>query len=332
MELVHSFSVLHARNSGAPSAPRVWVASFAQSPRAGAIACGYSDGAVTLWDANTESVQGLIWVSDADRRSDAILSVVFSPDGSLLVSTNHGHKPDRAACVWDVQTGTLIHRLGEFDYRLHAAAFSPDGRVLALTGDDKVVELYDVMTGSKLEWGFPRLPYAGSALAFSPDGHFLVVGGDGELLCIYDLVEGTARRLEGHVEWTYALAFHPQGHFFASGGEDALVRLWEIETGRQVRELSGHGAPGKEWGGIAYDVSFSADGRLLASASADMTVRLWDAATGNLVETLAHPRHSSGDDVCWASFQRGSGDLLIGTYSGQVYVWRRLSEPQVASR
>jgi WD40 repeat protein len=57
----------------------------------------------------------------------------------------------------------------------------------------------------------------------------------------------------------------------ASGSGDGSVRIWEAATGRQLRELKGHGL----W---VWSVAFSPDGTTIASGSGDRSVRIWGAA------------------------------------------------------
>lgn len=332
MEMVRSFSVLRESDSDTPPVRHVWVSAYTQDPHDGTIACGYSDGCVALWDMRDTRERRLVYAPDPDGSAyayDGVLSVAFSPDGTLLASANHGRSPDRAAHVWDVRTGKLVHRLGGFRYRLHDAAFSPDGQALALAGDDHLVKLYDMATGDERPPAFARLPSAVSALAFSPDGRYLVAGCDDELLVIYEPATGaeTGRQLEGHLEWTTALAFHPQGRLFASGGEDGLVWLWEAESGRRVREFHRHDAPDAWWDGRIHTVTFSLDGALLASTSGKMRARLWEVATGREIAMLAHPPRDVHDDLSWIAFQPHDNELLTGTTNGQVSLWRA-SKPE----
>jgi WD40 repeat protein len=322
LELVRAFSVLRTPDGGMVSTQDAWV-TFTHRLGDDTLACGYADGHVALWDLHAEREQRLLNAPDLEMTAyDPILSVAFGPDERLLVSTNHGRTPDRAAYLWDLERGELLYRLDGFHYRIYDAAFRPDGRMLALAGDDRVVKCFDVTTGTACPPYFSRLPYSISALAFSPDGRYLVAGCDGELLVIYDLVAGSERHLEGHLEWTLALAFSPLGHLFASGGEDERVCLWEVASGRRVRELTDHAALGKPWGGIVSGVAFSPDGALVASASRDMTARLWEVATGQSVAILPHSARDLDDGLSWVAFRPRGDELLTGSSSGQVSRWR----------
>ena len=76
------------------------------------------------------------------------MSVVVSPDGSLLAASGHIHadKPWEIG-LWDVATGEPKWCVESGQAAPGRLAFSPDGSLLASTGDDSSVKLWDVKTG-----------------------------------------------------------------------------------------------------------------------------------------------------------------------------------------
>jgi len=67
------------------------------------------------------------------------------------------------------------------------------------------------------------------------------------------------------------VAFAPDSRTLASASWDNTIRLWDLDTGRELRKLTGHR-------GKAYSLAFSADGKLLVSAGEDTTILFWDVA------------------------------------------------------
>ena len=76
--------------------------------------------------------------------------------------------------LWDVRTGKLIRELDQGSAGAMTLEFSPDGRILAVSGFEPVASLWDVATGAQIG---PRLT-AGSRRAMidlSPDGRRLLM-------------------------------------------------------------------------------------------------------------------------------------------------------------
>ncbi|HEU5378617.1 MAG TPA: hypothetical protein VFV38_24620 [Ktedonobacteraceae bacterium] len=96
-----------------------------------------------------------------------IVSLRFSPDGSLLASATEG---GRVVLIWDVKNQALLRAL-PFPSAINDLAFSPDGTCLAVSAGGKV-SCWDG-TG---EDHLTDLPCHPSDLAFSPTGK--------ELLCV----------------------------------------------------------------------------------------------------------------------------------------------------
>src|SRR5205807_1106132 len=102
--------------------------------------------------------------------------LVLAPDGKTLASIHQDH----TVRLWETATGKLVREHPEPDC-IGSVAFSPDGRLLALTsmgvlGRDRLIRLRDVETGKEIR----QLRGQGDALdtlAFSPDGRTLIWGG-----------------------------------------------------------------------------------------------------------------------------------------------------------
>lgn len=76
-----------------------------------------------------------------------------------------------------------------------------------------------------------------------------------------------------------AVAISSDGETIASGLADGNIKLWNKNTGKELRNLTGHS-------GTIDSLAISADGQILASGSRDKTVKIWKIQTGQLLHTL----------------------------------------------
>jgi RNA polymerase sigma factor (sigma-70 family) len=322
-------------------------------------------GAVSIWEmASGKKVQTIKPIGKSIDRS----TMAFSPDGKLLVSLGNGgilrledvatgrellqHQfaPDgdgalavsadgsllaigsgansKKLYLWKWQVGDEPRELKTTARVGNSLAFSPDGKVLAESGDSVsgVIRLWDTATGRLVDIlklsdaDRQRLRFA----AFSPDGKLLIAGTQSNTDGAVHIWEtATWKHLE-HLDGRISrLAVSPDSRLLA-GLDDGVVRVWDLatrkplspnndahqgnigriaETGTEVVTASDDhtvriwdAATGKQRLKLMHDgpvrgMAVSPDGSKIASSSLDDTVCLWDVATGRrLLQVLGHGR------------------------------------------
>lgn len=119
-----------------------------------------------------------------------------------------------------------------------------------------------------------------------------------------------ADRTEITIPMAGIMAFSPDGKILAIGDSNGTLKLWEIETGNEIRELSGHSS-------LISDLPFSPDGRLLASTSFDGQVKIWDVANGSQIGML----EKFDSEVRGASFSPDGKQLATLNTDGPIRIW-----------
>lgn len=234
------------------------VYSVAFSPDGKVFAVGSSSTGMTLW--NTERRELLYGAGQNPAR------VAFSPVGNLLAfgtSKSFFEWDGLSVTLMDYSTGEEIATFPEGGSR---AAFSPDGKILALAGRNDAVKLVDVATLKEVG-ALPKSD-AAIALTFTPDGKKLLVAYWGGETRVWDLATQKVEAfLNGHTAKVWCIAFSPDGQTLATASSDQTVRLWDASTWQTKKVLRGHAS--EIWG-----VAFTSDGETLVSSSKDETIML----------------------------------------------------------
>ncbi|MFO0903682.1 MAG: serine/threonine-protein kinase [Pirellulales bacterium] len=247
-------------------------------------------------------------------------------------------------------TQSELVTIGGFEGTVTGAAFSPDGRRIALGSHHPAsVQLWS--------WSQNRfsIPDSGPVwcVAFSGDGKLIAAGrGDnygGTTIGIWDVDTGKLRAtLDGHEALVKCLVFDSTGSRIVSGSNDHRLKVWDLASGKERGSFDKHAGrvasvalssdgvtvvsagtdglklwsietlqeirPLKGHDGVAYGVAFSPDGTQFVSGGDDGQVRLWSTEDGREIAVLsAHP--SSVHAVSWSLDGRhiatGAADSII---------------------
>ncbi len=163
--------------------------------------------------------------------------LMFSPDGKKLFLGSYRPK------VLDAQSGKLLKEL-DADHT-PSAAFSPDGRYLALSGMSKSsekenIQIWDVAS-NQIAFTINTLQDDIHTMVFSQDGRLLVTVGQG--MELWDLWSGTPlARLETSVAPLIGMTFSADGRTLLAFGQDGSIQQWGIEPDPQMT-LNSHPTP-----------------------------------------------------------------------------------------
>jgi WD40 repeat protein/class 3 adenylate cyclase len=235
-------------------------------------------------------------------------AVDWSADGLFVTE---GPEETGLVDIRDVETGKQVRSFTGHDVDINSVAFSEDGSMLATTGDDGRLRVWETESGRRLGdfGGASDFALGGS---FSPDGS-QVAGAwlQEDIVRVWDVATGHLVRAIDTPGAPIATSFSPDGTRLAIGAaDDPLGVVVDLRTGRRLLVLEGHE------GGL-NDIAYSPDGRWIATASGDSSARIWDANTGRPLFTLFGPPGPM-NHVDWSP---DSSRLVVGGADGSARVW-----------
>src|SRR5215469_11027854 len=182
----------------------------------------------------------------------------------------------------------------------YAVAFDPVSSLLAVSGVDGVVQLWNVADPARpIRVADPLAAHTGAAfsVAFNPDGTILASASDDGTVKLWNLLDPSSpialgQPLADPNGGLTSVTFHPDGRYLATGSASGAIALWTLPTG----VIPNH------FGAIRYP-GFSADGTVMATASGNVvqlwtndnhltraaTLRLSDSSEGDIGEARVDP-------------------------------------------
>jgi len=197
--------------------------------------------------------------------------VEFNASGELLATAGL----DGVVQVWRVTDGKLLSRLEGPSEGIEFIAWHPQGDIILAGSGDCTAWMWNAGAGTNMQ------VFAGHTAeilcgGFTTDGKRVITASVDGSLRVWDPRSGvTMRIVSGHPFHACAVTFmslHPNGVVVFTGGDDGSVCVTNLENGRVVTTLVGHGDSIEA---IAVHPSLP----YVVSASSDGKCFVWDSAT-----------------------------------------------------
>ncbi len=241
-------------------------------------------GSIQLWER--DALNGI-------RRGERTPYILQAHAGAITALDSRGPYlasagSDKKLCLWRLSEGKQS-AIASSDHIVRSLALAPDGRTLAVGGEDGAIGLFEIPTlkpTGKLTGPADWV----TALGFRADGRQLAAGTNDGQVYVWDLTLGQrlfafparapAVKDQPPLDNTVlALAWNPEGDTLAVGGTDKAIHFFRAADGTYLRTLAGHT-------GAVTSLAYFPDGNMLASASKDRGVRLWRTSDGQALKTL----------------------------------------------
>jgi hypothetical protein len=147
-------------------------------------------------------------------------NVSYSPNGNSILTVAEG-----TANLRNIQ-GKLLSVIGK-EGAIWIALFSPDSKLIATTGSEGNIELWDYKGEKKVMLNGNKSAITG--LVFSPDGKFIATASLSGNISLWN-IKGTLISVRKDQAPVTSLKFSPNGKFIMSANTDGIVSIWNFES------------------------------------------------------------------------------------------------------
>ena len=269
------------------------------------LAMQQNDGTISLVDLATLR-RRTVRIQGVPAHGGTPYAPAFGPNGTLVVSGVDG-----LLGLADETTGRAVERLRGHRGIVWTPAVSGDGSVVASTGVDGTLRVWDV--GAAREIGVPHSLDGGPAgdPALSPDGTKVAVAVNAGRVEVFDVRSGKllAQLRIDESPATFA-GFSRDGRMLLASSAEGRVRLYSATDLRPLGPAFLAEA--------SSTVDVSPDNRTLVTASTDGQIRLWNVASRRPIGTaLPGPEQVSAV----ARFAPDGAHVYVVFANGRGYRW-----------
>lgn len=273
------------------------------------IVYGLERGRLVMQEVATGNI--LEWTTG--RQTATVNSLATSSDGMRLVSASSGgtllllntHNTNAAPIV--VQASTRC---------IYSVTFSPDDMLFASGGDDKIIRVWDGVTGARVRAQLVGHNGCVNCVVFSPNGETIASASDDATIRLWSIKTQhcIGRPFQGHSGLVWSVSFSPDGTTIASGGRDRTIRLWNVYTQGCISQLQGHTKD-------IRCIEFLPEGNRVASGSYDNTIRIWDLNVqqdvGEIQNDHGYPINGVAFSPCGTKFVTFSGNRTLSVWCAE---------------
>ena len=257
------------------------------------------------------------------RGLDPVYAVALSDDGQFAAVGRGNH-----VSVYDIPTRRLLNDLADpglakdtayggdpVAHRdvVNAAAFSPDGRLLATAGY-REIKLWRRATDVQRFTIADAAPSRILALATSRDGTRIAIGDADGHIRLFDSSGRPQGECVGHTAAVNAICFAPDGAQLASASVDGTVRVWRASDGAPLAVARGE----RPANAVAWTGSTT-----LVSGGDDKLLRVWrfDADSETPLEQTREVSGHEGAITSLAPVPNQSDEVFSGSADGTARLW-----------
>ena len=256
-------------------------------------------GVIYIWDIRTGSL-----IKSLNQKEGTSILVDYAditPDGKWIIASSNQVN----LCIWNIKSGDIVEEpngqiyysmatmshdgkyfalassneitikdgnlnekvqeIKECKSSIKDLAFSPDGKFLLSTTDNKIVQIWDIQTGALIKEFSDVCMYA-----FSKDSQFIAMKIFSKGIYVWNLQENSIYQILDSPQWDIdAMQFASNNMYIAaSSTTDASIFIWNLKSKEHILKL--------DIKNIIGDLFFSSEEEIIIWASFDSCIYIWD--------------------------------------------------------